>query len=153
MTSTSEGRVRVHEVRTRVRYVETDQMGVVYHSNYLVYFELGRTEFMRDLSLPYSEIEKEGLYFAVHEARCFFRASARYDDVIAIRTWVNELSSVKLGFAYEVRKVEDSGADDRPLADGYTTLVCLNREGKPTRIPEPLVRKIEASSALSVGER
>jgi acyl-CoA thioester hydrolase len=140
----------MHEVRTRVRYIETDQMGVVYHANYLVYFELGRTEFMRELGLPYTAVEKEGLYFAVSEAHCAFRASARYDDVIAVRTWVQDLSPVRLTFAYEVHRVEPPVAA-RPLADGYTVLACLNREGRPVRMPEVLVQRLRALQSNGEG--
>lgn len=136
----------VHETRTRVRYVETDQMGVVYHANYLVYFEIGRTEYMREIGLPYSTVEKEGLFFAVSEAQCSFRASARYDDVIVVRTHVQELTLVRLTFAYDVRK-DEAGGEGKRLADGSTVLVCLNRDGKPTRIPDVLARRIAEADA------
>jgi acyl-CoA thioester hydrolase len=142
--------VYVHEATTRVRYVETDQMGVVYHANYLVYFELGRTEYMRDLGLPYSSVEKQGLFFAVSEAHAVFRSSAKYDDEIAIRTRVKELTSIRLTFDYEVRKVEPAG-NGRLLAEGYTVLVCLGRDGRPTRIPDALASGIEARNASTKG--
>jgi acyl-CoA thioester hydrolase len=134
--------VYVHETRTRVRYVETDQMGVVYHANYLVYFELGRTEYMREIGIPYAAVEKEGLFFAVSEAQCTFRASARYDDLVVVRTRVSELTAVRLTFAYEVRN--EGG---RLLADGSTVLVCLSREGRPTRIPDTLAAHIAAAES------
>ena len=84
------------DVQTRVRYAETDQMGVVYHSNYIIYFELGRTEAMRRIGITYSELEKRGYGLAVIETGARYRSAARYDDLLTIRTWLRELRTTRL---------------------------------------------------------
>jgi acyl-CoA thioester hydrolase len=84
------------ETTTRVRYAETDQMGVVYHSNYIIYFEIGRTEAMRSLGSAYVELERRGLVLAITEVGAKYHSPARYDDVLTIRTWLRELSKARL---------------------------------------------------------
>ncbi|MFD0695220.1 acyl-CoA thioesterase [Paenibacillus sp. GCM10027628] len=124
----------------RVRYEETDQMGVVYHANYLTWFEIGRTELIRELGYPYRKIEEKGLLLPVVEANSKFRKPARYDDLVSIYTRVAEASSIRIDFAYEIRK----NSDDHPTGDqapegellvtGTTRHVWVNPSWKPVRI-------------------
>ncbi|MCC6465009.1 MAG: acyl-CoA thioesterase [Planctomycetes bacterium] len=121
-----------YDAAVRVRYAETDQMGVVYHSNYLIYFEIGRTEAMRQIGIAYADLEKRGYLLAVIESGCRHYGSARYDDLLTVRTRLTEAGKTRLRFEYEVL------LDGRRLATGHTVLACLNRaEGmRPTRLPE-----------------
>ncbi|MCP3772230.1 acyl-CoA thioesterase [Paenibacillus sp. MZ04-78.2] len=112
----------------RVRYQETDQMGVVYHANYLNWFEVGRTEMIRELGMPYQALEARGLLLPVIEADLKFRSPARYDDLVTIDTKVVELRSLRLQFAYEIKRGEEV------LVTGRTQHVWLNRDWKPVRI-------------------
>lgn len=128
--------------RVRVRYGETDQMGVVHHGNFLNYFELGRTELMRHLGFPYAELESRGMLFGVVEATCRYRASARYDDVLRVETTGRTLSPLRVRFEYRV--VRES---DRVLvADGSTDLVCLDPAFRPRRIPDDLAAAFARAS-------
>jgi acyl-CoA thioester hydrolase len=121
------------DLQIRVRYAETDQMGVVYYANHLVWFELGRTEFLRQRGYTYREIEeREGCYLVVVEAHCTYRSPARYDDLLTIRTRVKEARSRLVIFSYEIL-----GEDARVVATGETTHVITDREGKPRSLPEP----------------
>ena len=129
----------------RVRYEETDQMGVVYHGNYLNYFEVGRTELMRHLGFPYAEMEARGVLLTVVEARCRYKASARYDDVLRIETEGECLSGLRVRFQYRV--VRD--ADDVLVADGWTDLACLDREYRPRRMPEDVAAAIGSTALAS----
>lgn len=118
-----------HDTFVRVRYAETDAMGFVYHTNYLVWFEVGRAEYMRAAGIPYSDLERQGIYLPVLECACRFVHPAHYDAALTVRTVVTELTRVKLTFRYEILE------DGRLLATGHTTHVFTDREGKPTRIP------------------
>lgn len=141
------GRRPIHEVRLRVRYAETDQMGVVYHANYFVWMEIGRVELVRSLGCDYREVEKNaGLYLAVMEADCRYLHPARYDDEIVVRTELVQSSSRLIKFGYQIR----SAAKDRLLVKGSTKHVWLNQEWRPARLPEhyrslllPSAHKIE----------
>lgn len=118
--------------RLRVRYSETDQMGVVYHGNYLHYFEVGRTELIRRLGLPYSELEARGWRLVVVEASLRLRAPARYDDELLVETRVGTVSRVRVEFDYRVRRV----GEDPILAEGRTVLASVGENGRPRRLPE-----------------
>jgi acyl-CoA thioester hydrolase len=120
-----------YDVQVRVRYAETDQMAVVYHSNYLVYFEIARTEAMRRIGITYADLEKRGYVLAVTETGCKHRASARYDDLLTVRAWLREVTKTRLRFDYEVRK------DERVLTTGFTVLAFLDKANdmRPTRCP------------------
>jgi acyl-CoA thioester hydrolase len=115
----------------RVRYAETDQMGVVYYANYLVWFELGRTEWLRETGWTYREIEAEGLALPVIEAHCEYRLGARYDDHLEIRTTGRLVSPVRLAFDYEVVRCGDGAV----LAVGHTIHATIDRGGRPVRLP------------------
>jgi len=121
------------ETRLRVRYAETDCMGVVYYANYLVWMEVGRVELCKSLGFSYREMEnQDGVALAVVEAHCRYRAPARFDDEVVVKTWVDEANPRLAGFAYEMR-LADSG---QILATGYTRHVFVNRQMQRTRMPE-----------------
>ena len=117
--------------RIRVRYAETDQMGVVYHANYFVWFEVGRTDLLRDCGWSYRELEAEGVSLPVIEAHCEYRQPARYDDELDIQTRGTLVSPVRVEFAYEVVRPIDGVA----LCTGRTVHAALDREGRPCRLP------------------
>ena len=119
-----------HEIQVRVRYAETDAMGVLHHANYLVYCEMGRTELYRADGGNYRQMEEQGLYFVVVEARCKYRAPARYDDLLTVRTKIARVTPVKLEHDYEILR------DKQVLATAHTVLACIDREGKVRRIPD-----------------
>jgi len=124
--------VPVSETSLRVRYAETDRMGVVYYANYLVWFEVARADLLRGLGWTYREMEESGITLPVIEARCEYKASARYDDEIVIRTegWMR--SPVRMEFAYEVSR----RADGVVSAVGTTMHAALGKDGRPCRLPE-----------------
>ena len=116
----------------RVRYAETDRMGVVYYSNYLVWFEVGRTDLLRETGWSYREMETEGFALPVIEAHCTYLESARYDDEIEVRTSGTMMSPVRVQFTYEIVRA----ADGAVLASGTTVHATLDRRGRPCRLPE-----------------
>src|SRR5499425_1690985 len=121
------------ESRLRVRYAETDQMGVVYHSNYFIWFEVGRVELLRQLGFSYREMEKEeGCYIAVADARCRYKAPAKYDDEIIIRTRMKNVRESLVHFGYEAVRANDNVL----LAEGETTHLVTDGEMKIRAIPE-----------------
>ncbi len=124
---------QVSETRIRVRYAETDQMGVVYHSNYFIWFEVGRVELMRQLGFTYKEMEREdGCYIAVVDARCRYKAPARYDDEILIRTHLKNVRESLIHFGYEALRA----SDNLLLAQGETTHIVIDAEMTRRAIPE-----------------
>jgi acyl-CoA thioester hydrolase len=120
----------------RVRYGETDQMGLAYHANYLVWCEIGRTDFMRQLGTTYAEIEGQGFFLAVAEASIRFAAPAHYDDLLTIETCVVSARSRTITFAYRIRRDSPDPAD---LATATTTLVATGRDGTPRRLPASIL--------------
>lgn len=123
---------RWSETRLRVRYAETDQAGVVYHSNYLIWFEVGRVELCRDYGFNYRDMETEAdAYLPVTEARVKYRVPAKYDDEIVVRTRVIELRSRAITFAYEVLRA----GDEMLLAEGETHHIVMNGEGRAKTFP------------------
>ncbi len=127
-----------------VRYAETDAMGIVHHAAYIVWFEEGRSAYMRACGLPYSDVERRGYWFTVAEVRARFHIPARYDERIIVRTRLAELRSRGLTFAYEVRRA----ADDALLVTGETRHICVDHTGTVRRIPEDLIEALHAASAL-----
>jgi acyl-CoA thioester hydrolase len=121
-----------HEARFRVRYAETDQMGVVYYANYLVWMELGRAEYCRAAGVHYRDMETDGIFLAVVEAHCRYLHPARYDQEIAVKTWVTNASRRAVEFEYEIR---DSHSG-RELATGRTRHMFLGADMKPVKLPE-----------------
>jgi len=116
----------------RVRYAETDKMGVVYYANYLVWFEIGRTDWLRATGLTYRAMEADGFQLPVIEARCAYRQGARYDDELEIRTRATQVSPVRIQFDYEVLRCADNVA----LADGHTVHATIGPSGRPARLPD-----------------
>jgi len=123
---------------TRVRYAETDQMGVAYHANYLVWCEMGRTDFIRHHVRSYADLERDGIALAVSDARVRYHAGARYDDLVQIETTLTAVRSRALVFDYRITRQPD-GAQ---LATATTTLVSIDREGKVTAMPAALRAKL-----------
>lgn len=122
-----------HDTTLRVRYAETDQMGVVYHSNYLIWFEVGRVELMRSLGFDYKRMEAEDdCYIVVGDAHCRYQYPARYDEVLRVRTRILESMSRVVKFGYELFR----DADSHLLATGETTHVICGKNGKPKMLPE-----------------
>ena len=129
----------------RVRYAETDQMGVVYYSNYLVWFEIGRVELMRSLGMAYSQLEEAyGCILPVAEARCRYRASARYDDLLQIETRPALVRKSMVKFAYKIWRKTSEGEERKLLAEGETTHVVCDKEMKMARLPEKYVTALKA---------
>ena len=116
----------------RVRYAETDKMGVVYYANYLVWFEVGRADLLRSLGWTYREMEHAGITLPVIEAHCEYRRPARYDDEMEVRTKGRMLSPVRMEFTYEVVRREDQMV----AASGRTIHAALDQAGKPCRLPD-----------------
>ncbi len=123
----------VCETRVRVRYAETDQMGVVYHANHFVWFEIGRVEMLRQLGFSYRDMEQhEGCFIAVADARCRYKAPARYDEEIIVRTHLKNVRESIIHFGYELVRAVDGAL----LAEGETTHVVTNSEMKRAVLPE-----------------
>jgi acyl-CoA thioester hydrolase len=133
----------------QVRYAETDQMGVVYYANYLVWFEIGRTDYCRQHGFAYREMEQQdGLYIMVAEVRCRYKAPARYDDELTIRTCLKAIRRRVLIFGYEVYRP----ATDELLAEGETVHVITDSEGRPRSLPDKY-RDLFASGAKIIEPR
>ena len=119
-----------HEIAIRVRYAETDRMGLLHHANYFIYFEMGRTELLRLRGLSYRDIEDAGHLLVITEIGCRFRKPARYDDLLTLLTRFTRISFAKLEHAYELRR------GDQLLTTAETTLACLDRDGKVQRMSD-----------------
>lgn len=120
-----------HTVHLRPRYAETDQMGVIYHANYLIWMEMGRTELCKERGFNYKDMEKDGVYLAVVEANCRYLFPARYDDLIAVVTSIAEANKRFVRFDYEIRNAESS----KLLSSGYTRHVFCNEQLLPASLP------------------
>ena len=126
-------------VEFRVRYSETDQMGVAYHGHYLAWCEMARTEHMRRLGVRYRDLEERGVRLAVSEAHVRFARSARYDDQLKVTAWLTAAASRRITFGYRVERMDD-GAE---LATAETSLVSLDESGRPVRLPEDVRGRLE----------
>lgn len=125
----------------RVRYAETDQMGVVYHANYLVWCEMGRTELIRNRGASYAQLEREGLVLAVADASLRYHAPARYDDMIRVEASVDAVRSRTVKFGYVIYRVTE-GAPNERLASASTTLIALDTESRPRTLPRELAERL-----------
>ena len=122
-----------HETRLRVRYAETDQMGVVYHSNHLIWFEVGRVELMREMGFSYRDMEREdGRFIAVAEVKCRYRAPVYYDEEIVIRTRLKNVRESVVMFSYELVRADTNTL----LAEGETTHIVTDSNMKVAALPE-----------------
>ena len=129
----------ISSVELRVRYAETDQMGFVYHPHYLVWCEIGRTELIRQLGVPYAQVERDGVFLAVTEAELRYGAPARYDDLIRIDTRVAQVRSRAVTFEYDVLRIAPE--PEQKLASARTRLVALNRAGAAVSLPPHLMER------------
>jgi len=124
---------RTSATPVRVRYAETDRMGVAYHGHYLAWYEMGRTELMRELGCTYRELEdREGIFFPVIEVGSRYLAPARYDDVLQVLTRLVRVGGARVRFEYELIRE----ADGKKLANGFTEHAAVGRDGRPTRLPK-----------------
>jgi acyl-CoA thioester hydrolase len=122
-----------HEARFRVRYAETDQMGVVYYANYLIWMEIGRAEYCRAAGVRYKEMESgDGILLAVVDAHCRYVHPARYDEEIAVKTWIARANRRMIEFHYHIRNAETSQA----LAEGETKHIFLGPDMRQVKLPE-----------------
>jgi len=128
------------EIEERVRYSETDQMGVAHNKSYFEWFEIGRTEFCRTKGIPYREIEAQGFYLVVVEAFCKYRKPLRYDQTFIIRVTLREATSKKVVFDYEILTKEDRNL----VASGYTVHIATNARGEVSPLPTPVLDRISA---------
>ncbi len=127
-----------HEIKVRVRYAETDQMGVVYHGNYAEYFEMGRVEWLRNLGLSYAFMEQNGIMLPVVSLTINYKKPARYDDLLTVRTILKKQESVRIEFDYEI--YSESG---ELLTTGYSMLVFVDmKTGRPVLPPDYVLEKI-----------
>ncbi len=131
----------LNETRLRVRYAETDQMGVVYHSNHFIWFEVGRVELMRQMGFSYRDIEREeGCFIAVAEAKCQYRAPVFYDEEVLIRTWLKSVRDSVIVFSYELLRPETNAL----LAEGETLHIVTDSNMKLTKLPEKYLKAFRA---------
>ena len=128
---------KIHKTELKVRYAETDNMGIVYYANYLVWFEVGRTEYLLAEGMDYRDVEKDGLFMAVVEAHCVYKAPARYGEMIVIETKPADVKNSSLKFEYRILQKSDA----KLLCEGYTTHVLIDKQLKPKKIPEN-IRKL-----------
>jgi acyl-CoA thioester hydrolase len=130
----------ISEIRHRVNYSETDQMGVVYHARYLVWLDVARTEHLRAGGLSYRDLEAAGLRLAVSEVALRYRRPARYDDSIRVRCWVRDLASRRVDFGYAIEHADDG----RLLATAFTSLLALDQSLTLARLPDRVRRLLRA---------
>ena len=141
--------IEYHDVNVRVRYAETDQMGVVYHANYFVWFEVGRVELMRALGAEYKRMETEDdCQIVVADVRCRYHHPARYDEVLRVRTRIAESKNRVIRFSYELFR----DADGKLLANAETTHIICGKNGKPKLLPGKY-RKIFDAIAADIPDR
>ena len=132
----------VNETRLRVRYAETDQMGVVYHSNHLIWFEVGRVELLRQLGFSYRDMERDdGRFIAVAEAKCRYRAPVYYDEEVLVRTRLKTVRESVIKFSYELARADDGTI----LAEGETTHIVTDSSMKVSSLPEKYLRVFRAA--------
>jgi acyl-CoA thioester hydrolase len=127
-----------HTYRIRVIYADTDAMGIVYHTNYVKWFEIGRTEMMREMGLVYAELESDQFNLPLSEAYCHYLSPARYDDILLIETAIEYVRRASLKFVYEIWDADRT----RQLVEGYTVHACTNKEGKIVRFKADFMEKI-----------
>jgi len=127
----------VNESRIRVRYAETDQMGVVYHANYFIWFEVGRVELLRQLGFSYKDMEQQdNCFIAVVDARCRYKSPARYDDEVIVKTWLKNIRESVIHFGYELLRAEDGSL----IAEGETTHIVADARMRKTVLPEKYMK-------------
>lgn len=135
----------ISKTKIIVRYAETDQMGIVHHSNYLIWFEAGRTDFIKGSKISYSEMEEEGVLIPLAESNCKYIVGAKYEDELIIKTWVKELTPVKVEFNYSVIRETDK----KEIAKGNTLHVFVNKDFKIINLKKSKPLMFEKLQSLS----
>jgi acyl-CoA thioester hydrolase len=136
----------VNETRIRVRYAETDQMGIVYHSNHFIWFEVGRVELLRQLGFTYKEMERQdNCHIAVVDARCRYKAPVHYDDEVLVRTYLKNVREKLIHFGYELVRAENGEL----LAEGETTHIVADAQMKPRTLPDKYMKVFRAAAGSS----
>lgn len=133
----------IHRITCRVLYGDTDAGGVVYNANYLRYFEIGRTELMREWVCSYRDIEKLGLILPVTECYTRFKAPAFYDDLLTIETSLTELKKITCRFCYKITREEAGHQRPKLLVKGYTVHASVNKDGRLTSLPDDITEKLQ----------
>jgi acyl-CoA thioester hydrolase len=133
------------QVEIRVRYAETDAMGVLHHAQHFVYFEQGRTELLRLNGVRYRDMEERGIFYVVARLECRYRAPARYDDLLTLTTTTERLTPVRVEHGYRLTR------EDRLLAEGHSTLVSVGRDGRPLALPDDLYQRLTGVAAPPPG--
>ncbi len=131
--------MKYFDLDIRIRYSETDQMGICYYSNYFIWYEMARTEYFRSLGFPYVRYEAEGIFLPVGEAYCRYYKPLRYDDLIIVKTWITALKRTSIKFAYRITKKGECES----VAEGKTTHIFVDRNMKPCPIPPEIREKVE----------
>ncbi len=132
------------ETTHRVNYSEVDQMGVVYHANYLVWLDVARCELLRQAGMSYKELEGKGFFLVVSEVRIRYKRAAKYDDLIRVKCWVREVGSRKVGFGYAIEHAER----DELLATAVIELISLSHQFLPTRLPPEVAQLLPVTADL-----
>lgn len=130
---------KINKAEIRIIYADTDQMGIVYHANYLKFFEIGRTELLRELGMPYKVCEEKGIMLPVKEVFIDYKRSAKYDDVIIVSSYVATLKNVSLKINYEIYEKQSQ----KLLTLGYTVHPFVDKDGKVVRPPEDIFQLIK----------
>ena len=130
----------VHKTPIRVRYAETDRMGYVYYSHYLVWFEVGRTEYLRARGLPYGRLEDRGCFLPVHRLQVEYHTPARYEDDLVVTSRVVKAGKSRVAFENKVMRGEET------LAEAIVELACLGKDERPMRLPEDLLRLLDGEA-------
>jgi acyl-CoA thioester hydrolase len=129
-----------HSVKLRARFAETDAMRVVHHTEYFVWFEVARTELLRSIGLPYTEIQKRGFNMPLVEAFASYKAPARYDDEVKVKIWANKIGRSSIRLDYEITKLPGKEL----LCTGHTVHVLIGSDGKPKNIPDDFREKVSS---------
>ncbi|HYF75377.1 MAG TPA: thioesterase family protein [Candidatus Nitrosocosmicus sp.] len=138
--------MKIHETILRTRYGETDQMGIIYHPNYYIYFEMGRTEFLREAAgMSYKELEDTGIMLPLTETHCKYRIPAKYDDELIVRTSIKELTVARIAFEYQLLR----NVDGAILAVGETVHAFTNKQGRPVNLKKANQGLFETFISLS----
>ena len=127
------------DVEIRVRYAETDQMGVAYYANYLVWFEVGRSEFCRTKGFRYADLEALGYKLVVSDVHCRYRNSARYDETVIVRTRLKEVNKRMVTFGYQILRKDG----EEVIAEGGTRHICIDSDGKTKSLPETFLARLK----------
>ncbi len=137
---------RVSEISFRVRYAETDAMGIVHHSHYVPWFEVGRIHFLDDAGLPYRKIEEMGYLFLITDLGIRYLRPARFHDLVTVRTWIDKVGSRGMRLEYEIVDEERL-----TLVTGHTSFICADKQGCPTRFPAEVFAALDAFGQMDDG--